>query len=156
MEAIDTSGSTKSMQYIAEQVSKYIDRDVNLVVMDGACSGAIHLLKDKYPWLSGAICTTHSLDLLMEDLGTMAFVAEPLKKAKQLVKFINNHQKTRALFAELSDVVLLSPAATRFGYNFIMVERLLRCEESVRKLIGSRVFQDWYKTQKTETRNEAR
>ena len=124
--------------------------------MDGACSGAIELLKQKFPWLSGVVCTTHSLDLLMEDLGTMAFAAEPLQQAKRLVKFINNHHKTRALFAELSDVVLLSPASTRFGYNFIMVERLLRCEENVRKLIGSRAYQDWYKVQKTETKNEAK
>jgi hypothetical protein len=102
------------------------------------------------------VCTTHSLDLLMEDLGTMAFAAEPLQQAKRLVKFINNHHKTRALFAELSDVVLLSPASTRFGYNFIMVERLLRCEENVRKLIGSRAYQDWYKVQKTEIKNEAK
>lgn len=156
MEAIDTSGNTKNMQYIAQQVSEYVDKHVDLVVMDGACSGAIDLLKEEFPWLSGVVCTTHSLDLLMEDLGTMAFAAEPLHKAKQLVKFINNHQKTRALFAELSDVVLLSPATTRFGYNFIMVERLLRCEESVRKLIGSRAFENWYKAQKTDIRNEAR
>jgi Protein of unknown function (DUF 659) len=156
MEAIDTSGNTKDMKYIAEQVSKYIDQDVDLVVMDGACSGAIELLKEEFPWLSGVVCTTHSLDLLMEDLGTMAFAAEPLQQAKRLVKFINNHHKTRALFAELSDVVLLSPASTRFGYNFIMVERLLRCEESVRKLIGSRAYQDWYKAQKTEIKNEAK
>jgi hypothetical protein len=129
---------------------------VDLVVMDGACSGAINLLKEVFPWLSGVVCTTHSLDLLMEDLGTMAFAAEPLHRAKQLVNFINNHQKTRALFADLSDVVLLSPGATRFGYNFIILERLLRYEECVRKLIGSRAFEDWYKAQKTNIRNEAR
>jgi hypothetical protein len=156
MEAIDTSGNTKSMAYIANQVKKYIDRNVDLVVMDGACSGAIELLQVEFPWLSGVVCTTHSLDLLMGDLGAMAFAADPLDKARQLVKFINNHHKTRALFADLSDVVLLSPAATRFGYNFIMVQRLLRCEEAVRKLMGSRVYQDWYKSQNAGIRNEAK
>ena len=156
MEAIDTSGNTKSMQYIANQVKTYIDRDVDLVVMDGACSGAIKLLQEEFPWLSGVVCTTHSLDLLMEDLGTMDFAAEPLAKARRLVKFINNHHKTRALFAALSDLVLLSPAATRFGYNFMMAERILRCEESVRKLFGSRAFEDWFKAQKTEIRTEAK
>lgn len=156
MEAIDTSGNTKSMQYIANHVKKYMDRNVDLVVMDGACSGAIALLQEEFPWLSGVVCTTHSLDLLMEDLGKMAFAADPLDKARRLVKFVNNHHKTRALFAELSDVVLLSPSATRFGYNFIMVERLLRCEEGVRKLMGSRAFQDWYKSQNAGNRNEAK
>ena len=117
---------------------------------------AFKLLQEEFPWLSGVVCTTHSLDLLMEDLGTMDFAAEPLAKARRLVKFINNHHKTRALFAALSDLVLLSPAATRFGYNFIMAERILRCEESVRKLFGSRAFEDWFKAQKTEIRTEAK
>jgi hypothetical protein len=110
--------------------------------MDGARKGTIEILQVKFPWLSGVVCTTHSLDLLMEDLGSMAFATEPLANAKQLVKFINNHHKTLAMFAELSDVVLLSPANPRFGFNFIMVERLLRCDETVRKLMGSRQFQD--------------
>jgi hypothetical protein len=65
MEAIDISGNTKHMQYIAEQV-RYIVQDVHLGVMDGACSGAINLLK----------CKTHSLDLFIEDLGTIAFAAQ--------------------------------------------------------------------------------
>jgi hypothetical protein len=72
------------------------------------------------------------------------------------VKFINKHHKTRALCTELSDVVLLSPAATRFGYNFIMVERILRCEEHVRKLMGSRVFQKRCKTQNADALAEAK
>jgi hypothetical protein len=44
-----------------------------------------------------------------------------------------------------SDVVLMSPAATRFGYDFIMVRRLLQSEEKVRRLIGLKVIQDRYK-----------
>ena len=156
LEAIDTSGNTKNMQYIADTVGKHITNDVDFIVMDGACVDAIEILTEEYPWLSSVVCTTHSLDLLMKDLGGMAFAAETLSSAKQLVKFIMNHQKPRAMFMQLSDVVLLSPCDTRFGYNFIMVQRLLRCEESVRKLLGSRQYQDWVKTQKSDMRNESK
>jgi Protein of unknown function (DUF 659) len=114
-EAIDSSGDTKSMQYIADQVGRYITRDVDFVVMDGACSGAIELLTAKYPWLSGVVCTTHSIDLLMKDLGKMAFAADPLAAARDLVQFIKNYQKLRAMFMKESDVCLLSPADTRFA-----------------------------------------
>lgn len=154
-EAIDTSGNTKSMQYIADQVGKYITKDVDFVVMDGACSGAIELLTERYPWLSGVVCSTHSVDLLMKDLGKMAFAAGPLAAAKDLVQFINNHQKPRAMFMQQSDVGLLSPADTRFGYNLIMVERVLRCEDSIRKVFSSKEFKDWRKGQKPELRDHA-
>ena len=38
IEAIDTSGDTKSMDYIAGQLDEYVDKNVDLVVMDGACA----------------------------------------------------------------------------------------------------------------------
>ena len=41
LEAIDTSGDTKSMDYIAGQLGEHVDKDVDLVVMDGACAGAV-------------------------------------------------------------------------------------------------------------------
>ena len=156
LEAIDTSGETKSMAYIAELLGKHINQDVDLVVMDGACAGAIALLTEEHPWLSGVVCTTHSLDLLMKDYCNMAFAAGTLSQAKELIRFINNHQKPRAMFLQISEVVLLSPANTRFGSYFIMVERLLRCEASVRGLLGSRNFQDWVRNQKTDIRNAAK
>jgi Protein of unknown function (DUF 659) len=154
-EAIDTSGNTKSMQYIADQVGKHINSNVDFVVMDGACSGAIELLTERHPWLSGVVCTTHSLDLLMEDLGKMAFAAGPVAAAKDLVQFINNHQKPRAMFMKVSDVCLLSPSNTRFGYNLIMLERVLRCEDSIRSVLSSRDFKEWRRDQKTDLREHA-
>ena len=41
VEAIDTTGQTKIMQYIANKLSAHITEDVDFVIMDGACSGAI-------------------------------------------------------------------------------------------------------------------
>eukprot|EP00953_Heterococcus_sp_UTEX-ZZ885_P017149 9604-Heterococcus_DN1.PRE.13 len=73
--------------------------------------------------------------------GSSAFAAEPVQESKQLVKCVTT---IRRHGWALSDVVLTSPAVTRFVYDFIMVERLLQREENVRKLIGSRVFQDRY------------
>lgn len=156
LEAIDTSGDTKSMVYIADLLGKSISKDVDLVVMDGACNGAIELLTEQYPWLSGVVCTTHSMDLLMKDYSGMAFAADTLSKAKELIKFIMNHQKPRAMFMQISSVVLLSPANTRFGSYFTMVERLLRCESKVRELLGSRSFQDWVRNQKSDIKNAAK
>ena len=156
LEAIDTSGDTKSMQYIADNVGKHVTQEVDLIVMDGACAGAIRLLTEEHPHASGVVCTTHSLDLLIENYSGMTFAAETLSKAEELIKFIMQHQKPRAMFMQASKVVLLSPANTRFGSYFIMVERLLRCEASVRSLLSSRSFQDWLKSQKSDIKAVAK
>ena len=157
VEAIDTTGQTKNMQYIANKLSRHITEDVDFVVMDGACSGAIELLQAAHPHLSGVVCATHSLDLLMEDIGTMDFAADPLNAARDLVHFINKHQKTRALFADHSDVVLLAPSTTRFGYHLMMIERLLRCEDALRALVASTPWRDWRTSQqKAEVKQHAK
>lgn len=152
LKAIDTSGNKKSMPYLAEQLGKYVDSDTDFVIMDGACAGAVELLVAQFAQLSGTICATHGLDLLMRDLGQMDFAAQPLADARKLVQFVKNHHKTRAMFAALSPVVLLAPANTRFGYNYVMVERLIRCKADVRKLFASAEFHDWRKDQNKDTR----
>jgi hypothetical protein len=148
VEAIDTSGNKKTMQYIANAVGKHIDEDVDLVIMDGACKVAIDILMGQFDWLSGVVCTTHSLDLLMEDIGKMEFAADHLKDARDVVHFIKNHHATSALFSKLSDVKLLAPSTTRFGFNLMMVQRLLRCEGALRTLVTSVEWRDWRNAQK--------
>ena len=136
------------MQYISNHLSTHIDKNVDLVVMDGACKGAIDILVDTHPWLSNEVCTTHSLSLLMEDIGKMPFAAGPLASARDLVHFINNHHASKALFDKHSDVKLLAPATTRFGYHLMMIQRLLRCENALRALMSSTEWRDWRVAQK--------
>ena len=60
------------------------------------------------------------------------------------------------MFMKLSDVVLLSPAPTRFGFNLMMVQRLLRCKDAVRKLVASAEYDEWRRAQSAELRREAK
>ena len=156
VKAIDTTGETKNMQYIANKLSDHITEDVDFVVMDGACSGAIALLEGMHPHLSGVVCATHSLDLLLEDIGQMDFAADTLAAARDAVHFINKHQRTRALFATHSDVKLLAPSMTRFGCHLMMLQRLVRCEDALRALVSSNQWREWRNAQKPETREHAR
>jgi hypothetical protein len=66
MEAIDTSGNTKSMQYMQSSEEEHRSRcgpgGHGWCVLWRHQAAATRVL-----WLSGVVCTTHSLDLLMKD-----------------------------------------------------------------------------------------
>jgi hypothetical protein len=157
IEAVDTSGDKKSMEYIADMLSKHITKDIDFVVMDGACKGAIEKLMEQFEWLSGVVCSTHGLELFMKDIGKQDFAADVLAGVKSAVKFINSHHKTKAMFTKLSpNKGLLSPAATRFSYHFIMIERFVQCEDALRSLVASREYEDWSEAGTADLRDEAK
>jgi len=155
-QSIDTSGDKKTMEYIAEKVGKHVTQDTDFVVMDGACKGAIEKLMQQFAWLSGVVCSTHGLELFMKDIGKQPFAEVVLDRVKAIVKFINGHHKTNTMFDKLSSKRLLLPAATRFSYHFIMIERVLECEDALRSLVVSREYEDWMRSSSAELRDEAR
>jgi hypothetical protein len=69
--AIDTTGNRKTKEYIATLIKPYLQRTVDLVVMDGACEGALKLIQSDpdLQWINTSKCTTHQIDLLIEALG---------------------------------------------------------------------------------------
>jgi hypothetical protein len=87
----------------------HITEDVDFVVMDGACEGAIKLLEEKCPWMSGVVCTTHSLDLFMEDIGKLEWASPIAEKARRVATYINNHHFTHALADTYCSLALLTP-----------------------------------------------
>lgn len=142
-DSVDTSGNRKSMEYIAGLMAKHIDKGTDFVVMDGACKGAVQLLMDKFPWLSGVVCTTHSLDLLLEDIGKLEFASKLLADFKRVVKYIRGHHATHALWREIGDAELLMPGETRFGTQFLMLERVLKNKDGLLEFARSDKFADY-------------
>ena len=70
------------------------------VVMDNAsaCTSAGRMLQAKYPHVTFTPCTAHCLDLLLEDIGKLAWAATTVKNAKLLVHYVTNHQLPLAEF----------------------------------------------------------
>lgn len=67
----DASGHSKTSEYIVDQLLAPIVGDntnIDLVTMDGANAGALKLCEQRWPWMSGVICLTHSLSLIFSDL----------------------------------------------------------------------------------------
>lgn len=156
--AIDSSGNKKSMSYIASKLSPYIERypEVDYVVVDGACKGVIPILQRDFKQMSGSVCSTHSLDLLLEDICELEFMQPVLKNSKAIIDYINHHHMTKALFKQISSLVLLRPSGTRFGSYTILLERLLECRESLEVLLLKREYKGWVASQDRDLKDKAR
>jgi len=100
LKAVDTRGETKDAAYIAGQLIDCI-REVGAdsviqVVTDSAvvCKAAGRLVEQECSWITWTPCTPHCLDLLLEDVGKLPWVAEVVIEAKAVVKFIINHHRS--------------------------------------------------------------
>lgn len=113
-------------------------------------------MEENYASLFVMLCGAHSIDLLLEDFYKKnTWVKETVDSVKQLVTFIRNHHKPLALFRKVSKLELLKPGDTRFGTNFIMLERALAVHAELEVLVASRDWKKWVKRQKKASKKQA-
>jgi len=123
------------------------------VVTDSAgnCSAARKILNKCYPGIIFSPCTAHCLDLLLEDIGKLAWTAPIISDEHRIVKFITNHQSPLAHFRKKSTTELLKPGATRFASYFIMLQRLLEAKDALQETVIYRESKQWV----TSVKNKA-
>ena len=102
---------------------------VVVVITDNAtnCKDASALLERDYAHINWVPCASHSIDLLIEDVGAIPWVHEVLKKAEFLVDFVTRKQRALGIFRANCEVQLAKPSSTRFAYIFIVLEKLVKC-----------------------------
>jgi Protein of unknown function (DUF 659) len=128
--AVDTSGEIKSGQYIFSQVKAALQKigaqHCVQVTMDNAanCTSAGRLLESEFPHVTFTGCVAHSLDLALESIGKLEWVADYVTAGRNLTLFITRHQAPQAIFRTKSTKQLVKPADTRFGTQFMMLLRL--------------------------------
>ena len=121
--ALDTSGDSKDMRYIADLVVQQIKElgadIVTAVCMDGACAGAFRHIEDAIKHVTCFICPTHSLNNFMSDIcasnnaisvrGQQKVVwgedlfEEPIEDIWTVVKAVTGAQKPLALYRRIKD-----------------------------------------------------
>jgi hypothetical protein len=157
LKAIDTGGETKDVAYIvgqlidcirevgADNVIQVVINSVIQVVIDSAAvyKAAGRLVEQEFSWITWTPCTPHCLDLLLEDVGKLPWVAEVVAEAKAVVKFITNHHQSQALFRGKPTLDLLKLGDTRFATNFIMLDRMLEVREALQELVVRREWREW-------------
>jgi hypothetical protein len=95
----DVSGATKNADRLAD-VMRFTIEDIGpdnvvLVVSDNAANAkaAGKSLEDEFPHIMWVGCITHSLNLLLKDIGKLDWAETVLKRATQLVKVVRNRDK---------------------------------------------------------------
>jgi hypothetical protein len=119
--------------------------NVTQVVSDSAaaCKAAGTLVAARFPHITWTPCTAHCLDLLLEDIGSLAWAKDTLKEAKGLVHFLTNHHKSLAIFRTHSELELLKPAETRFATAFMLMDRLVEVKQALEETVVDREWRAW-------------
>ncbi|CAI5996680.1 unnamed protein product, partial [Closterium sp. NIES-64] len=151
-EAVDCKAETKSGAFIMSVLQPVIEKvgpeHVVAICTDGGSNyvSAAKLLQKKYPHIEFVPCTTHVLDLLLEDFGSMAWAQEVVPVATDMISFIRSHTWTRAflrcpeLHGEEKSLQPLRPAGTRFGTQYIAVSRLREIRPQLTAMV---THKDW-------------
>jgi Protein of unknown function (DUF 659) len=160
--AVDTSDHLGAKD--ADYISKLIINDINDIgpenvvsfVSDGAgvMRSAWVLVEAEFPHIVCQWCSAHVMDLLLEDMGKLAFFFESIESAKSVVKFIKNHAWTYGRFKKKTGKALLMPGDTRFATSFIMLDRLLLVKDILIELVCTAGFKDWLRGKKYKDEGE--
>jgi hypothetical protein len=82
----------------------------------------------------------HALNLLLQDWGLPQWASFVVEDAQKIVRFIRARHVPLALFPKHAAIhakglSLLSPGATRFATNFLMVARVLNVKEALKQTV---------------------
>ncbi|GBG88548.1 hypothetical protein CBR_g48017 [Chara braunii] len=76
------------------------------------------------------------MDLILEDIGGIDWVASRIAQARLVTRFFKRHGHAREVLEAHSTKTLLLPAKTRFGTNVIMMERLVELRTTLTDVVG--------------------
>lgn len=89
----------------------------------------------------------HTLNLIFKDLANaLPWMLSTYKTGKAVVKFVNNHGQSLAIFRSNSKLDLLKVAKTRFASHYILLKRLSDCREALATSVVTKQWKDWMKT----------
>ena len=128
------------------------------VVTDNASNsaGMGRLLEAEFPRIVWTPCASHCLDLLMEDIGRLPWIAEVVREALSIVTFFTNKHKVLSMFREHSKLELKKPSSTRFAYIWILLERLYDVRSSLRQTVVSTMWNVWDESDTQEAKDMQR
>ncbi|KAG4946995.1 hypothetical protein JHK87_043002 [Glycine soja] len=83
------------------------------------------LLEDKRKHIYWTPCTTHCIDLMLEDIGKLPLIRKTIRRAINLVGFIYAHSSTLSLLRNCTNKrEWVRHAITRFATSYLTLERL--------------------------------
>ncbi|GBG80571.1 hypothetical protein CBR_g31031 [Chara braunii] len=80
-------------------------------------------------------CVVHVMDLILEYIGNIEWVATRIAQARVVTKFFKRHRHACEVLEAFTTVTLLLPAETHFGTHVIMMRRLLRLQVHLMRVV---------------------
>jgi hypothetical protein len=161
LRAHDTSGKPKTSKFLAKLITRHIE-DIGpdncvLVVTDNAanCKGAGARIEIKFPHITWVGCLAHCSDLMLKDIGGLSWVQPLLSAIRAGFKFIRSHSQPLALYRKHSSKELLMPGETRFGSLFLMLQRYLDVQQSLKALFADPDWAAWVEAQGSKKQAKA-
>ena len=114
------------------------------------------MVEADYPNIVWTPCASHSIDLLMEDIGALPWVEEVVKEALTIVTFFTTKHKVLAIYREHSKLELKKPSSTRFAYTWLLLDRLLEVKPFLRQCVVSTMWNEWDESGSQEARDMQR
>ncbi|GBG77246.1 hypothetical protein CBR_g23574 [Chara braunii] len=81
-------------------------------------------------------CVAHIMDLILEDIGGIDWVASRIPQARLVTRFFKCHGHVREVLEAYSKKTLLRSVETRFGTNVIMMTRLVKLRAKLTQVVG--------------------
>ncbi|MCO5611319.1 hypothetical protein L7F22_065571 [Adiantum nelumboides] len=158
LRVIDASmpGLSITGEWIYEHIRKAIEevgpKNMVQVVTDNGsnCASMGRIVEEAYPYIVWTPCAAHSLDLLCEDIAQLPWVLPVLDKAMFIITFITKRPQALALFRNVCQYELVKPAKTRFGYLFLVLQRLVQSKDVLRRLVCSVEWSNWNGSRKSK------
>ena len=101
------------------------------VIQDNATRGSWKEIEKICAWVVCVPCSTHVLDLLLEDICKFLPVKILHEKMRKLRKFITKHAHLLATYKEKDHTMLTKPGETRFATVWIQIKGLLKNRSAV-------------------------
>lgn len=170
--SVDATKHRKRKDYIADLVVSEINKfpnpsDIVFVAMDGAVRHSLPMIEEKCPWVTGVICTSHAIDLLLQDVGDkdhskkwsseFTWVQEEVRAWEKSVMYVRNHGRAHELFKSKfsPDLDLIRPAPTRFATNFLLGARLFRVKSRLQQMVVSQEWEEYLTSLKPSEKYDA-
>jgi hypothetical protein len=145
LKSVDASDEIKNYLYIykilSPMVKEFGEHNVVQIITDNgsAYKKAGMKLARRYN-LYWTPCAVHCIDLMLEDVGKRANVAEVLKNCREVMKFIYNHVVLLSKMREEGQGKLIRPGPTRFATNYLALTSLMSIRPGLKKMFTS----DWW------------
>jgi len=115
------------------------------IITNSASNNVLYggFIKDEYPKIFWTPCSVHCLNLLLKDINNIAWVDETITEAKMVQNFIVNHATFIEIYRKYAKLQLNQCVETRFSFAFIMLQRLIKMHQYLRKLVVSMDWKRW-------------